>query len=338
MVTNYEGCADEAERQPFVVHDIIYDAENYKAYLTADQKDWEEVAHSYTLKVGHMPLTPNHRLLMERDLVPRDTDFTMSLASSYDKNLFSATVGGWETSVDAVIRTTGKLNVDFDVDVSWFKLSSASMTIKPEDVAASVQLALTEKGTLSKAYNWEKTIISIPISGIEIAKVVKLGAFLDVDVGFTMDEWTGEAHANLGARVAISDSAIVVVDLIKSSNNKFSGWMPTFTPIPLTLSAKVEGSAEVFAAPNVKLEASALGKGWNVGLNLKMPYIEANFAAMAESTGVCNTKKTLGVDIDANIGVELYAQAATKGNEGDPFWRQSLYVSQPELTVIRRLF
>lgn len=158
-----------------------------------------------------------------------------------------------------MIRTVGSLDVDFDVDVSWFKLKSASMTINPVDVAASVQLALSEKGTLSKAYNWQKTIISIPIEGIEIAKVVKLGAFLDVDVGFTMEEWTGTAVANLGARMEISNSAVVKVDLVNSKNNKFSGWTPSFTPIPLTLSAKVEGSAKVFAEPNVKLEASALG-------------------------------------------------------------------------------
>lgn len=260
MVTNYAGCADDMERLPFVVSDIRYDEVQNKAFLTADLKEWEEVVHSYQLHVGNMPLTPAHRMLMERGLMSRAADYTMSLVSGYDQNLFSTTVGGWTTSVDATIRTVGNLNVDFDVDVSWLKLKSAAMTITPEDVAASLQLALTEKGTLSKAYNWKKTVLSIPIQGITIAKVVKLGAFLDIDVGFTMEEWTGEAHANLGARMEISNSAIVKVDLVNSKNNKFSGWTPSFTPIPLTLSAKVEGSAEVYAEPNVKLEASALGK------------------------------------------------------------------------------
>lgn len=260
MVTNYEGCADDMERLPFVVSNMRYDEAQNKAYLTADLMEWEEVLHSYTLNVGHMPLTPNHRMLMERGLVPRGPDFSMDLTSGFDKNLFSATVGGWTTSVDAVVRTVGSLDVDFDLDVDWLKLKSASMTITPEDVAASIQLALSEHGTLAQAYSWQKTIISIPIEGIEIAKVVKLGAFLDVDVGFTMEEWAGTATANLGARMEISNSAIVKIDLVKSSNNQFSGWTPTFTPIPLTLSAKVEGSAKVYAEPNIKLEASALGK------------------------------------------------------------------------------
>ena len=149
-----------------------------------------------------------------------------------------------------------------DINMSRFLTlytDSAALSVSPEDVAASVQLALTEEGTLSEAYNWQETIISIPIEGITILKVLKVGAFLDVDVGFTMDEWSGTAHANFGARMSLSNDAIVKVDLLNSDNNAFSGWTPTFSALPLTLDAKIEGSAEVFAAPNVKLEASALG-------------------------------------------------------------------------------
>ena len=260
MVTNYAGCADDLERLPFVVSNIRYDEVANKAHLTADKKEWEEVAHSYDLNVGHVPLTNNHRMLMERGLVPRGPDFTMKLASSYNKNLFTKTIGGWTSKVDAVVSTTGSLNVDFDVSVKWLKLKSASVTVAPVNVAATIELALTEKGTLKKGFKWSKTIISIPVEGIKIAKIVKLGAFLDVDVGFTMDEWTGTATAKFGAKASLSNSAVVRVDLVNSKNNKFSGWTPTFKATPFSLSAKIAGSAQVYAQPNIKLEASALGK------------------------------------------------------------------------------
>lgn len=257
MVTNYEGCADDMERLPFLVSNVRYDEEANKAYLTADLKEWEDVARTYTLKISNMPLTPMHRMLMARGLLPRDTDFSMDLTSGFDANLFSKTIGGWTTSVDAVVRTVGSLNVDLDLDVNWkLDLTAASMAISPENVAASIQLALTEKGTLAEGFAWQDTIISIPIRGIEILKF-KIGAFLDVDVGFTMDEWSGTAVANFGARMELSNAAIVKVDLVNSKNSQFSGWAPTFVPIPPTLSAKVEGSARVFAEPNLKLEASA---------------------------------------------------------------------------------
>lgn len=264
MVANYEGCGPEAERQPFLVSNIVYDPLDFKAYLTADQKTWTEIAHTYTLNLGHLPIYSSSRRLSIRD----DPDFSMSLASSFDHNLFSTTVAGVDMSVDCVLRTAGQLNVDINIDVSWFKVSSAKMTISPEDVAASIDIALSESGTLSHAYSWQKTVISIPVEGIEIAGVVKLGAFLDVDVGFTLEEWKGEAHASVGARMAISNSAILVVDLVKSSNNRFSGWAPTFSSNPLTVSAKVEGAAQVFAEPNIKLEAEALGKSIYIVPNL----------------------------------------------------------------------
>lgn len=261
MVTNYAGCADDMERLPFLVSNIRYDEAANKAYLTAQLKDWEDVARSYTLKISNMPLTPMHRMLMSRGVFPRDTDFSMSLVSGFDANLFSKTVGSWTTSVDAVVRTVGSLNVDFDVDVNWrLKLTKASMVITPENVAASIQLALTEKGTLREGFAWQDTIISIPIRGVEFLKKFKLGAFLDIDVGFTMDEWSGTAVANFGARLELSNAAILKVDLINAGNSQFSGWAPTSSPIAPTLSAKVEGSARVFAEPNIKLEASAFCK------------------------------------------------------------------------------
>jgi len=68
---------------------------------------------------------------------------------------------------------------------------------------------------------------------------------------------------------------------------------------------------------------------------MKMPYIQADFAAMFDSTGVCDSKKTLGVDIDASVGVELFAQAATKGHEGSPFWKQDLYVRKFSYGLVR---
>jgi hypothetical protein len=71
-----------------------------------------------------------------------------------------------------------------------------------------------------------------------------------------------------------------------------------------------------------------------VSLNLQMPYIEAEFGAMYDQTGVCDSKKTIGVDVDTRVGVQLTAQAATKGNEANPFWEKELYVSILRIDVV----
>jgi hypothetical protein len=187
MVTNYAGCEDDIERLSFEVSNIRYDEDANKAFLTAGRKDWIDVAHSYTLNVGHEDLTPKHRMMMERDLMPRGSDFTISLAHKFDDKLFSTTVGKWTTSVDGSIQTTGSLDLDFDVDANLFEPSSAAMTVQPKDVAASVELTLSESGILGNAFNWKKTIISVAIEGISIVGVVKIGGYLQVDVGFTID-------------------------------------------------------------------------------------------------------------------------------------------------------
>jgi hypothetical protein len=203
-----------------------------------------------------MPLTPQHRMLMERGVMKRESDFTFGLEGGYDQRLLEATQGAWTASVDAVVRTVGDLNVDFDIDVDWWKLDSASMSVSPEGLAASLQLALSAEGTLREAYSKQKNVISVPVQGVNLKGFIKLGAFVDVDVGFTMEEWAGTARANFGARMEISDKAIVKVDLVDSDNNDFSGWTPSFDVIPLTLSAKIDGSARVYAQPNIKIEAS----------------------------------------------------------------------------------
>ena len=48
---------------------------------------------------------------------------------------------------------------------------------------------------------------------------------------------------------------------------------------------------------------------------------------MADSARVCDTRKTLRTNINASVDVGLSAQAVTKGEEADPFWKKSLYTS-----------
>lgn len=323
LVTNHKGCSPDEERVPYVIHDIKYDGAT--AHLTAEPKEWEAVAHSYTLHVGHIPLNNNHRALMER------AGFAMNLASSYNKNLFSKTIGAWSTTVDLNLATYGKLNVDFDIDVSLLKIKSASITLSPQGVGASAELAVALNGQLTSAFTWSNNIISIPVTGIEIAKIVKLGAFLDVEFAFSITAIKGTANAKIGARSDIPDTSLVRVDLVKSSNNAVQGWNPTFSATPFSLNAKVEGAAEAYAKPNIKLEASVLSKGWNVALGIKTPYIKANFAALYNNAGVCGTTQPFGVDVSAKAGIVANVQAANKGSEASPFWQKELYSKEWDL-------
>lgn len=68
--------------------------------------------------------------------------------------------------------------------------------------------------------------------------------------------------------------------------------------------------------------------GFNVGLGMKLPYIQADFAAILDTTaGVCATSNPFGVEFSSKIGVDINAQAAFKGREANPIWKRQLYVS-----------
>lgn len=320
LIANYEGCGPDQERQPFLVNDLTFIEANFTVFLDAQQKEWEDVAKTYSFNMGYSPPL-NSSVLARRD----DPDFVMSLESNFNRNLFSTEVNGIELSVDCVnCGTSGRLNVEFDMDVNVFSDSHLAMKISPQDVAAFLQIALSAKGTLSKEYSWEKTLISIPIEGVKVDSFAKIGAFLDVDVGFTIDEWAGEVDATFGARMGLSNNAIVEIDVLHLGSGKFSGWDPALTAIPFTLSAKVEGGVTLYAQPSISLSAEAFSKGIELNLDLRMPYIEADFTAMADSGGVCGTQRTLGVDVNADAGVDLSVQVATAGNEANPLWEQQL--------------
>jgi hypothetical protein len=321
LVANYEGCGPDGERQPYLVNNITFDPEYFKIFLEAQQKEWQDVAKTYSFNMGYRPsLNSSNSSAMAK----RDEDFTLSLASNLDRNLFSKEVNGIDLSLDCVhCGTSGSLLVDFHLDVDWFD-TTVIMKVSPQEVAAYLQLALSAQGTLSNEYNWQDTIISIPIEGIEAGSFAKIGAFLEVDVGFTIGEWSGEVDATFGAQADISNSAVVEVNLRDLDNGKFSGWNPNLTPIPFTVTAEVGGSVEIYAQAAISLTAEAFGEGIDMSIDLKMPYIDADLTAMANTGGICGTMQTIGVNVDASVGVDLSVQVAAAGNEANPLWSQTL--------------
>ncbi|KAK0723305.1 hypothetical protein B0T26DRAFT_674888 [Lasiosphaeria miniovina] len=300
MVTERCGTGADVDRQPFLVRKIKFDVPSFKVFLDAEPKDWIDVAKNYTFHIGYAPAV-NATPTLDR----RGPDFTLSLASSFNRNLFHQKVSGLDLSVDCShCGTTGRLLVDFDLDVGW-KGPKLSMKVNPQDVAAFVQLTMSAEGTLSKALRWEKTLVSISIEGIKINKIGKIGAFLDIEVGLSLDEWTGEVETSFGAQMALSNAAVIDVKVFDFAHGRFSGWDPALTALPFTLGAKVAGSVQLYAQPSISLSAEALNHGLELSLDLRMPYVEIDFAAVASSSGVCRTQKSAGVNLDASAGVDL---------------------------------
>jgi hypothetical protein len=82
----------------------------------------------------------------------------------------------------------------------------------------------------------------------------------------------------------------------------------------------------VWIKPNVRLEASILGFGYDVLLGLQMPRVSSRVKWMSDvEEGLCNTNSTSGASGDWSIGFGLAAEAGKISNPSDPIWSQTLF-------------
>lgn len=319
LIASAEACAPESRRQPFLVSDLDFDEVNNKVLMKAVLKTWEDIAVTYSFKITNEPLPPGSPALAKRD------GKTLSLAHDFSQQLFDVNTKGLDIGVScSPCGIEGSVNVDLDLETFMKVPVGASMKITPRNIAAAIELSLHLDGKLASAYSpGDVNVVSVPLTGFNVGGFFKLGVFLTVDLGFEIDEWTGTAQASMGARMSIPNTSTLKVNLFGKGDNDISGWVPEFSKIPPSLSAKVEGSAEAYAQAGIEVTAKGLSNGFSVGLDMKMPYIRADFSALADSKGVCGTKKTLGVDLQADVGAELYASASL--DDDSPFWTHTLF-------------
>ena len=256
MVAGIGDCGWNTERRPFSVSKITYDEDRNIARLTAELSDWKSIAHTYDLHVGHVPLTDSQ--LPARD-VSKDVSLDVSTVFPFGVKV---TQDGLSSALEcSKCGTTGQINIELKLSTKAFIPTGASMRMSPNGVSAKAELKLTASGELTKSISFKKTVASIPLNSIKIpGDILNIGPFLDVAVGFEVSAVTGSASITGGAIVTIPDSAIVELDLLNPSKNKFSGWGPSVDTIPITVDAKISGAVQIFAQPALKLVAEAIGE------------------------------------------------------------------------------
>jgi hypothetical protein len=257
MVAGAGDCGMNEHRQPFLVSKLAYDEDQNIAHLTADPKDWQAIAHTYNLTVGDLSM-PEVDGLKARDVTK---DLSLDVSTSFPFS-FKVTEDGLSSQLECSdCGTTGHVQFELKVSTVLFIPTGASMKLSPKSVSAKAQIKWTESGELTKSKTFKKTIVSIPLESITIpGGIVDIGPNLDIDVGFEISAISGSASISSGATVSLSDSAIVEINLLNPSENKFSGWTPSVNPIPVTVDAKISGGIAIFAQPSLKLVAEAIGK------------------------------------------------------------------------------
>jgi hypothetical protein len=278
MVAGVGDCGNNTRRIPYVISTMAFDEDANTAVLTANQTDWQTLAHSYDLTVGSVS-NSNSTSALER----RDIDKTANIDFNHDLP-FSFAIGanGLEARIACTnCSSSGSFDMEFKVSQKLLIPTGASMKIKPKDVSAIAQIKLSGSGEVTDALTKEFNIIEIPISGIKIPGILDLGPFLTVSVGAELSAIAISAGVQSGATAKLSNDAILEVDLLNPEENSFSGWEPQIDVVDVRVDASISGGVAVFLKPAIELQAEALGKGFAIGVNMKVPNINAKLEAIA---------------------------------------------------------
>lgn len=257
MVAGAGGCGWNDQRQLFNISALAYDEAANVARLTAKATDWISIAHSYDLQVGSIPITDSS--IKSRDL---SGSVSIGFTRSYPFN-FKWERNGITLGLECTDKcgTTGQFKLALTITQKYWVPTGAKLKLNPQGVSATAELKLTGSGELRSKFERRDEIVSVPIVyAISIKDLVKIGPTLDVYWGTEVGDLTGSAVITGGATIGLKDSANLEVNLLNPLDNDFSGWVPTFRPIPFQVDAKISTTLKMYLMPALTLSAEALGR------------------------------------------------------------------------------
>jgi len=322
LIADYAGCGPDEERVPYYIHNADYDEENFTAYLYGKEIPWDQAAHTFDLDYGTATLVQaSSSSTITRRFGPDikyNKDVTMGLNAGLNGNIFTAGTPSSDFYVkldctDCGLK--GALVVAGRISVDLTDVKELSISLEPRDVSASLTLAMRAKGKLKKPLQYAPTLAELPIpgAGFKIPGVATLGLVVKANFGVGLKNWEGDATMTYGVTAAISNSATVKMDLANDGDAvQFSGWQPTFKQKPFGITAKAAVDASVFNAVAIAAKIEVVKKGFELALELKSPELLTHLASVSNKNGVCGTKKTIGVNVNADFKASVNLKGSAK--------------------------
>lgn len=336
MVAGKGDCSWNDMRVPFVVSKPSYNEVNNIARLKTKAAEWADIAHTYKLHVGHVPNPDN-------GLQPRgvEGDMSVDIAHDFSPPVFKLKEGPMITGLEVKCQTKGSFNFEFDINFNPLDLSVV-FKVAPRGVSADASVKLSLEGELTKGIGRTWPIASIPLQPYNLPGLGTFGPTLDFDAGVELSNVSPAVSITQGYTASISDSAVFQVDLFDTSSKKMSGWKSIIRSTPMSLEGKLSAAAKLSFQTGLKLKAEVLKHGYEVGLDLKAPYMDGTFdfidallGLRKDKDGTCNSSPTVsckgehrfGVQVGTKFGGELEIKADKIGHEADPLFKVALAVS-----------
>lgn len=266
LVTEANQCYQGNDRSPWLVSSVKFDQQKLMATVTAQEKEWHEVARNFHLHLGHEYVDPATANVTHPHLKRSDGSSTMDLTMSVKQKLFdfakdSSDTKGMALRADGEISTGGLLIADFDMETSWGIPQDVNINIHPQGAWGQILLNIDADGTLGKALDWALTPeIEIPVGALNIKGLLQIGPFVTFGVHFGSSALQGTGTITTGAKGTLKDSAEVKVQLKHPDQNSIKDWDPTFEKIDPAFSAEIGGNLRTWGELGVQIKVEALGR------------------------------------------------------------------------------
>ncbi|KAI9664752.1 MAG: hypothetical protein M1821_006200 [Bathelium mastoideum] len=323
MIAGPGDCRSNLDRQPFQVNNIAYEMTATTAILQGSVQKWTSIAHTYDLHVGQFSVPGSN--LSRRD---EDKDWKLDFAHDFAKSI-KRSEGAFSLGLDSSgSKTTGQFDLEIDVKTKLLDPKNITAKLQPRGVGATAQLKVSVGGDLPGTnFGDSLTVLTFPLDGIGIPDILNIGPTLEIDLGFNAGPISGNTAVTGGANVSIPDNAVLELDLKDPSKHQFSGWNPSVATLPWQADANISGQVQVYAEPQLNIEAKILDLGFKFGLDLKMPYVDADFTAMTSKTGACPSKTIphiFGVQFNSSIGAQLSLSASKANDDADTLFNNTI--------------
>jgi len=259
LVAGTGQCHWNTYRLPFLVTSASYDNSTRTINLAAIASKWSEVAHTSELWVGGAPNPPPSRFAQR--------DFAQSFSLNFQHTLptiswnFPIPVDNISATVSCPdCGTYGSFDLVFHFQTVFFVPDSVDLTLTPKGVSADFTPSVHFTASLTDKITSPLVLLGkIPIDGISIpGGVLDLGPEIVINAGASIGPLVGETTLSGGVKVYLSDSADLEIGLT-SPSFQASGWDPIIDHVPLSISADIRGSVDVFLQISTQLSLEALG-------------------------------------------------------------------------------
>ncbi|PGG99831.1 hypothetical protein GX51_06123 [Blastomyces parvus] len=318
MIADDPSCGRPNERVPYLIHDADYDEKNFIAYLYGEEKKWEEVARTFDLEFGSADIPdPSQSLHKRLGTFGFSKKVNLPIKKRFNGNIINIKDPLGSMRLDCVdCGTSGRFQAQMKIKVKWLKPKEVSLTISPDNVRGDLGLKLTTKRRIPGRFSLSqsKKLLTVPVWGTSIKGIGEVGFMFKLSLGISTSNHKGDAKMKFGSVAKLKNSAIARVNLAKASDQKFSGWAPTFSAKPFSLNSKYKGSANVYLQWTIGPSLKIFNKGVEAVLLAKLPQFETTVDSYNSKGSTCAKRNKQGISIDTYAGGALTIRAGTSGD------------------------